>query len=127
MKNIDKGTRLANYVIDFLVIYVMWFVVILISQLYNSEYLVLYIIMFFYYLIFEAITGKTLGKMVTKTRVVSKDGAKPTFIKIVIRSLSRLIPFDAFSYLFGSELGMHDLFSSTKLLKDTNETIIKSK
>ena len=83
--------------------------------------------MFFYYLIFEAITGKTLGKMVTKTRVVSKDGAKPTFIKIVIRSLCRLIPFDAFSYLFGSELGMHDLFSSTKLLKDTNETIIKSK
>ena len=71
MKNIDKGTRLANYVIDFLVIYVMWFVVILISQLYNSEYLVLYIIMFFYYLIFEAITGKTLGKMVTKTTVYS--------------------------------------------------------
>ncbi len=127
MKNIDKGTRLANYLIDLLTIYILFFVVLMIGQLYNSEYLVLYIIMFLYYLIFEATSGKTLGKMVTKTRVVSKDGTKPTFIKIVIRSLSRLIPFDAFSYLFGSELGMHDLFSSTKLLKDTNETIIKSK
>jgi uncharacterized RDD family membrane protein YckC len=117
MKNIDKGTRLANYLIDFLVIYVLWFIVILISQRYHFEYLILYIIMFLYYLIFEAATGKTLGKMVTKTRVVSKDGTKPNFLKILIRSASRIIPFDAFSYLFGSELGMHDLFSSTKLIK----------
>lgn len=117
MKNIDKGTRLANYLIDILAIYMLWFIVVIVSQRYNSDYLIFYTIMFLYYLIFEALTGKTLGKMLTKTRVVNKDGTKPTFLKIIIRSMSRIIPFDVFSYLFGSELGMHDLFSSTKLSK----------
>lgn len=122
MKHIDKGTRLANYLIDLIVIYSLWFVVVLMSQFYNAEYLIFYIIMFLYYLIFETITGQTLGKMITETKVITKDGTRPTFVNIRIRTLSRIIPFDALSYLFGSELGMHDLFSSTKLLKtDTNQ------
>ncbi|WP_160289453.1 RDD family protein [Psychroserpens mesophilus] len=97
MKHIDKGTRLANYLIDLIVIYSLWFVVVLMSQFYNAEYLIFYILMFLYYLIFETITGQTLGKMVTKTKVITKDGTRPTFVNIRIRTLSRLIPFDALS------------------------------
>lgn len=115
MRNIDKGTRLANYLIDLFSIYVIWFLLGLILQFYGSQYFLFYFIMFTYYLIFEATTGQTLGKMFTKTEVVLKNGSKPTFLKIFIRSFWRIIPFDAFSYLFGSELGMHDLLSSTKL------------
>lgn len=43
--------------------------------------------------------GKTIGKYITKTIVVMEDGSKPKASDIVLRSLCRLIPFDAFSFL----------------------------
>ena len=122
MKNIDKGTRLTNYLIDLIAIYILWFVIIYISQSNNSDYFIFYSVMFLYYSVFENINGQTLGKIVTKTKVVNKNGTKPKFFRILIRSLSRIIPFDGFSYLFGIELGMHDLLSSTKLSKNFRAT-----
>ena len=117
MKNIDKSTRLANYIIDFIVIYILWVVFSLFSYSYAIDYFIGYAIMFLYYFIFEVTTSQTLGKMVTKTKVVSRNGSKPHALRILIRSISRLIPLDAFSYVFGNELGMHDLFSNTLLTK----------
>jgi len=118
MKDIDKGTRLANYLIDLVAIFFLWFIITLIFQLYDSRNYIFYFIMFLYYLIFEGSTGQTLGKLVTKTKVVDKDGKHPKFFNILMRSFWRIIPFDTFSYLFGSELGMHDKLSSTKLSRN---------
>jgi len=84
-------------------------------EIYDDGTALFYLIMFLYYLIFEAITGQTLGKMLTKTRVIRMDGTKPSFFRIFLRSFWRLIPIDAISYLFGFELGMHDILSSTRL------------
>nr|WP_321235128.1 RDD family protein [uncultured Psychroserpens sp.] len=117
MKNIDKASRLANYIIDMLVIYVAFIVFTIIEDNYYVNYFAFYCIMFAYYFLFEMTTSQTFGKMITKTKVVSKDGSKPQFLRIFIRSLSRLIPFDMLSYLFGSEIGMHDVVSRTKLVK----------
>lgn len=114
---IDKGTRLTNYVIDLISIYVILLLSILILQPNESVLYRFYFIMFTYYLVFEAITGQTLGKIFTKTKVVAKDGSKPSFLKIFMRSFWRIIPLDSFSYLFGSENGMHDLLSSTRLIR----------
>ena len=117
MKNIDKGIRATNYIIDFVVVFFFWITSLIILGVYYYYYHVLfYAIMFSYYLLFEVATGQTLGKMVTKTRVVYKNGNKPSFFRIVIRTFWRLIPFDIFSYVFGYEFGMHDLLSSTKLI-----------
>ncbi|MCD2258760.1 RDD family protein [Psychroserpens luteolus] len=117
MKNIDKTTRLANYIIDMLVVYLLFFVFTIFENSYSINYVVFYSIMFAYYFLFELTTHQTLGKMITKTRVVQNDGTKPYAIRILIRSISRVLPFDTLSYMFGYELGMHDLFSSTKLMK----------
>ena len=117
MRKIDKGTRLTNYLIDLFSIYVIWFLSIIILQTSDSLFYLFYFIMFNYYLVFEATTGQTLGKILTKTKVVLKDGSKPSFFKIFMRSFWRIIPLDSFSYLFGSEIGLHDLLSSTRLSK----------
>ncbi len=120
MKDIDKSTRIANYLIDILVISLLWIIYSLLFQPYSSDGMMFYVLMFFYYLIFEATTGQTLGKMFTKTRVVQKDGCNPNFQKILMRSFLRIIPIDALSYMCGSELGLHDKLSFTKLAKKTS-------
>jgi len=65
----------------------------------------------------ELFIKQTLGKMITKTTVVHKDGSSPSVLNILMRSFWRLIPFDSLSYLFGTEVGMHDKLSSTRLIK----------
>lgn len=77
----------------------------------------------FFLLIFKLIlfigvtTGQTLGEMISKTKVVNKNGTHPSVFKIFARTLLRLVPIDIVSYLFGTELGFHDVLSGTKLKK----------
>jgi len=117
MQDINKGTRLANYIVDFTAVCIVWFVFDMIVQTPYFMGFLFYPFMFFYYLILEAATGQTLGKMITKTKVVNMDGSKPKFYRILLRSFWRIIPLDNFTYLMGHGLGMHDSFSSTKLTK----------
>ncbi len=117
MNSIDKAIRLTNYLIDLAMILIVWF---LIALIFRNSYVgeeVLYLLMFFYYLLLESILGQTIGKIVTKTSVVKKDGRRANFLNILIRTVLRFIPIDAFSYLFGTERGFHDVLSSTKLIK----------
>jgi uncharacterized RDD family membrane protein YckC len=76
------------------------------------------LVMMTYYVLLEALCGKTLAKFVTGTKVVSADGTRPTFLQIVGRTLSRLIPFEAFSFLESCPVGWHDRFSRTRVVKD---------
>jgi uncharacterized RDD family membrane protein YckC len=73
-----------------------------------------------YYLIQEQLWGKTLGKRITHTRVISANGEKPSFGQILGRTLARFIPFDPFCYLFmGSyPVGIHDKVSNTCVVED---------
>jgi uncharacterized RDD family membrane protein YckC len=73
-----------------------------------------------YYVPQEALWGKTLAKFVTGTRVVSISGARPTFGQIVGRTFCRIIPFEAFTFLFGggNPVGWHDKFSNTRVVMD---------
>jgi uncharacterized RDD family membrane protein YckC len=121
----DKGTRLGNFFID-TIIYA------LISLIFLVLLLVLFpqppqeesgileflpaIFYFLYYFLFETALGKTPGKYLTKTIVVDGQGNKPGLKNIFIRTLSRLIPFDIISYVFGFT-GFHDLVSKTSVIK----------
>lgn len=71
---------------------------------------------YIYYLLFEFIFGQTIGKMITRTKVVSTDGSKVSFGKILLRTFLRMIPIDCISYLISSN-GMHDNLSNTELVK----------
>lgn len=66
-----------------------------------------------FYTILEFKTQRTIGKYITKTMVVLENGRKPDINTIITRSLCRIIPFDALSYLGSTTRGWHDSLSNT--------------
>ncbi|EMR02276.1 RDD family protein [Cesiribacter andamanensis] len=77
-----------------------------------------------YYTFFEyVVNGKTIGKMLTRTRVVNEEGEKPRFTQILGRSFARLIPFDAFSFLGDEARGWHDRLPKTLVIDDQKSVL----
>jgi uncharacterized RDD family membrane protein YckC len=68
-----------------------------------------------YYLLMEGLYGRTLGKFITGTRVVTESGGRPTFGQIFKRTWLRDIPLEAFSF-FGARPGWHDRWSRTRVI-----------
>lgn len=67
-----------------------------------------------YYIILEGITGRSIAKYITQTKViVQENSTKPTFMRCVIRTLCRYIPFDVFSFFSSHPIGWHDSISGT--------------
>ncbi len=138
LKRADNSVRFANLIIDTIFYYVVVLIVgaligllmftadeQLASEVFMEEeespavtiisYIVGFGVMFLYYFISEATTQRTIGKFFTGTIVVNQSGEKPTSKQIAIRSVSRLVPFEAFSF-FG-EMGWHDKWSETYVVK----------
>ncbi|RBL88445.1 RDD family protein [Chitinophaga flava] len=115
----SKGLRFANYLVDFLVIFVVLICLMNFAQLAMAEIQVIYIVFFLlYYSIMEGLmNGRTIGKMVTGTRVVTRDNEPISFGKALGRSASRLVPFEAFSLLFG-DAAWHDNWTNTIVVKN---------
>jgi len=76
--------------------------------------------LFFYYLLCEGIWYKTIGKLITGTRVVQVTGETPTATQILIRTLVRFIPLEFITYLDGSKRpsGWHDRWSRTRVVNE---------
>jgi uncharacterized RDD family membrane protein YckC len=71
---------------------------------------------FFYYTICEkAFRGYTLGKLITGTRAIRNDGSELTFKDAMLRSLTRMVPFEPFSAL--SDRPWHDRWTKTTVVK----------
>ncbi|WP_347926208.1 RDD family protein [Pontimicrobium sp. SW4] len=130
---VGSGIRFLNLIIDSIVWYILivlvFFIVGLLFPTYiiNNNFTVVIINLilifgafFVYHSIMEIKFQKTLGKFVTKTKVVKINGEKPTNEDIVTRTFCRLIPFDRISFLFVKN-GIHDFLSKTKVVKDTAE------
>ena len=122
----STGKRFANYFIDRVATYVLAFLLgmAMASGGLLNEYdrllaqVIGLLVVLIYYLIMEAATGKTIGKMITRTKVVTEDGAVPDFRIILIRTLCRLIPFEAFSFLGSSSVGWHDSISKSRVVDE---------
>ena len=82
-----------------------------------QEFLLSYIFYFSYYTLFESLFGRRIGKFITGTRVVDYAGGKPTYRQIMWCSLSRLIPFEPFSFFSSNGDGWHDSIPSTLVIK----------
>jgi uncharacterized RDD family membrane protein YckC len=72
-----------------------------------------------YRMVVEAVWGRTLGKLVTGTRVVALDGGAPSTAQIVGRSFARMIPFEPLSFFGGAgrPVGWHDSLSRTRVIR----------
>lgn len=119
--------RLVNYLVDRIVIIG---IAILIAPLFSGflyawgssnigYFIIIEIISFLYYVPFEYYTGKTLGKYLTKTTVLTDGGKKPSFGVIFTRTLGRFIPAEAFSSINMQGHGWHNTISKTIVLPDS--------
>ncbi|WP_075188159.1 RDD family protein [Teredinibacter haidensis] len=124
----SAGLRLANMFIDYIAYLALMFVfAILAGTLFGApavnaiekvpEFLLGLPIYLLYYLILESTTSRTLGKLITGTKVVNQQGLTPSFVQIVGRTFCRLIPFEIFSFLGDETVGWHDSFSKTRVVK----------
>ncbi len=83
-------------------------------------YLFIALLQVIYYFVFESIFQATPGKFLTGTRVVTEDGGKPTVKQIFKRTVTRIVPFEAFS-IFGQL--WHDTWSETYLVNEKREGV----
>lgn len=68
-----------------------------------------------YYAIFETLTGGSPAKLLLGRTVIDQFGQRPDAGKIFLRSLSRIVPFEAFSCL--GERGWHDTWTKTYVVR----------
>ncbi len=130
----SQGQRFANYIIDFISQLTLFFLLIIVLQLIYivlesessymfenlngiQEYLIGAVLIIVYYIPFELLSSRTIGKYITRTIVVTENGIKPTSRQLIKRNLCRIIPFDAFSFLGSPCHGWHDSLSDTYVVK----------
>jgi hypothetical protein len=124
MMEVGVGTRVINFLIDTIVVFLIayglyeWWVFYV--RFWNYKfypfYEFFYAVIFVYYTIFEALTTRTIGKFATMTKVITASGKRPAFYRILLRSLLRLTLIDPFFIpLFGRTL--HDQLTNTRVVE----------
>jgi uncharacterized RDD family membrane protein YckC len=69
-----------------------------------------------YYVSFELISGRTPGKVLAGTRVVTTCGLALSIPTALVRTLCRLLPFEPMSFSLG-ETWWHDSLSRTQVVR----------
>ena len=130
-----RGQRFMNCILDLLIVHTILIsvatTVAIIGDITNNDDLSKWaesttifqrllfwaLLLFLYYFLSETYFSRTFAKYFTKTIVVTKDGSRPTRNKIFIRTLSRFIPLECLTFLWGDFRGLHDLFSDTYVVQ----------
>lgn len=114
----SKGQRFANLLIDGIIVGVAQNILVAVLGVGMIESIGLSLIInFAYYTAMEGYGGgRTIGKMVTGTRVVSTNGEPLTPGRIMLRTVCRWVPFEPFSMLFG-DAPWHDTWTDTAVVK----------
>ena len=130
----SRGDRFFNSLIDSCAVIAFFFLFAGIASLIQTIYspsslsvledensflssLLSFVSVMFYFTLFEYKKGQTLGKLITRTKVVTINGNAPNFPAILIRTLCRFIPLEAFSFLISNKSGWHDNLSNTKVVE----------
>lgn len=126
-KNIVSSTlRFVHFSVDLISFFILYFILTSLVMIFinidsNKSIFPFWILMLvsfiFNYAFMEHKFQKTLGKFITKTKVVKLNGEKPKLNDIMVRTFCRLLPFDRLSFLF-TKNGFHDGISNTRVIKD---------
>lgn len=126
--NAAWGKRLTNYIIDTVTIYALIFVTGIVISLFDSNFsysedsvfsLLTVIVYVIYYSGCEYLWGKTLGKIVTQTRVLHNEGENINYWTTLKRSLIRFVPLEALSLDSRTRIMWHDKWSNTRVVDET--------
>ena len=130
----SQGKRFANYLVDMVALlvfnYLFGIILGILFYLLAPSYLSIFkanhwyinylfglIAGIIYFTLLEVTTGRTVGKLFTKTKVVDQHFEKPAFGTVLIRTLCRFIPFEPFSFLVSEDTGWHDKLSKTYVVE----------
>jgi len=124
----SKTRRFGTFVVDYAIYYLLCGLAAVVVILTlgeqavdgNRAYLISLPMFLVYYIGFEGTVGRTPGKLIFGTRVVTNAGGEPSFGQAIGRTLSRFIPFEPFSVLFstdGEAIGWHDSIARTKVIR----------
>jgi len=131
----SKTQRFVNYFLDVIFIIVLSFALGFVLGLLALElhltgarflqflqnpvgrFLTGFVIHLLYFLVCESLWQRTAGKFVTGTIVVTRNGDRPAFGDIAVRTLSRFCPFEPFSFLTSRSGGWHDWWSGTVVVR----------
>jgi len=130
----SERKRFVSCIFDFFFVFVTMFlsgfIVVIVGNIFNWDifsiwekiiirytYSAFFAFLMVNYFFFESIFGRTIGKLITGIVVVNLNGLKPNFIVFITRTMCRLIPFDAFSFLGKSGRFWHDSFSDTYVVE----------
>lgn len=132
----SKGKRFANFLIDLVVFYAFVFFFALIAALvypplieildYEETLManlldrIISLIVFGLFMgTTEAIfKGKSIGKLITRTRAVNLDGSPISTKTAFLRGFSRMVPFEAFSALGDPPNPWHDRWTSSMVIEE---------
>ncbi len=131
-KYASRTKRLLNWLIDTVIIALLWFGIIL----FTSEFLInielqdwiekvnsikisfsVIAVMFLYYFIMEGFFKTSIGKFITKTNLTTVSGQKLSFYNVFIRTICRLIPLEPLSFFSKEAIGWHDSLSKTRVIE----------
>lgn len=133
----SMGKRFLNYLIDVIVFGVLIFISLMVVASFNPQLietliiknetgqlsfvqqLLIQVIYGTYMFIVEALfKGKSLGKLVTGTRVVKQNGSPIMIRDAQLRGLCRMVPFNAFSALGNPSFPWHDRWTRTYVIDE---------
>lgn len=130
--NIDvsykRRVRLMNFLIDLFIISLIVLDVTYILNYNNIQIDYFYVFLLFYFIYYfccELVFRQTIGKVITNSAVIinSDNPLK----RIFIRSITRYIPFELFSFIPDNHKGWHDMLSDTKLVSTKDIQMTKPK
>ena len=127
------GKRFANYLIDMFSFYAVFFIIGIILALVAPETLEIFedestsfkfaerIFSMLCYGLYMSLVeglfkGKTLGKLITKTKAVNEDGTTISWSTAFKRGFSRIVPFEVFSGFSGYP--WHDKWTKTYVVNE---------
>src|SRR4051812_8766406 len=124
MKEVGVGTRVINFLIDTILIFLLsyglykwWtFYVVFWQYRYFPFYQVFYATIVVYYTFFELIWNRTPGKWLTMSKVRNLQGGRPAWYQILTRSIIRLTIIDCFFIAF-LDRTLHDALSKTRVVE----------
>jgi len=130
MNKVGIGTRVINFLIDTLVVFLISYIISKINQYYAEQFklrnvpfkyyfnfgYLFFAVLFFYYFLTELFFKRTVGKIMSYTKVVTSNNTKPGFFQILIRSLTRLLIIDMFFIPFLDKT-LHDYLSKTEVVE----------
>lgn len=134
MNNLSPASqtkRMLNWIIDGIIIGFIWFglfipALYLLSllglhnwlekgEIYSIDFTLVFVLIP-YYIISEGIFKTTIGKLITRSKLIKADGNEIKFYDALLRTLCRLIPLEQLSFLSRNPIGWHDELTNTRVI-----------